>query len=325
MSVTFDPAGTPLLVAGMHRSGTSLAASLLEACGWNSGLRMMAPSAHNPHGYHEDADLVALQGRMLRMATRDGQGGWPDWGFVEGQRFNRAGLEAFKDEALHLLCERARPATLWGWKDPRTTLLLDFWRDLLPTARYCFVYRDPWEVVRSVKRLGSDTLSRNPAVVLDIWRMYNNALIAFQRAHPDQCVLIGIQRLIEALKDFPDILLTRLGVEVNPQPGWMNRVDAGLLEAPRYPDEIRDALRHPGIDETLTACMTPRIGLVRFPPTGKGSPIGLPFRLSSPVAMMGAFCQKRSPVWNAFEMCRMKSSWWMTDPDSPTVWPFWKP
>ena len=45
-----------------------------------------------------------------------------------------------------------RDIDLWGWKDPRTSLLLTFWDSLLDEARYLFVYRHPVDVLSSLVR-----------------------------------------------------------------------------------------------------------------------------------------------------------------------------
>ncbi|MDP4350266.1 hypothetical protein QSG17_25820, partial [Escherichia coli] len=60
--------------------------------------------------------------------------------------------EALRREAAALIAVRAGRGSGWGWKDPRTTLFLDFWSEFLPDARYLLVFRRPWEVVDSLFR-----------------------------------------------------------------------------------------------------------------------------------------------------------------------------
>lgn len=69
----------------------------------------------------------------------------------------------FEEEARELLAVRVRSGVAWGWKEPRTTLFLDFWQERLPDARHLFVFQRPWEVVDSLFRRGDDTFVRNPA------------------------------------------------------------------------------------------------------------------------------------------------------------------
>ncbi|HUU33183.1 MAG TPA: hypothetical protein VMW48_03915, partial [Vicinamibacterales bacterium] len=57
---------SPLIVLGMHRSGTSLAASLLADAGLDVGTRLLGANASNPRGHFEDEDFVELQQAVLR-------------------------------------------------------------------------------------------------------------------------------------------------------------------------------------------------------------------------------------------------------------------
>ncbi|HEY8019943.1 MAG TPA: hypothetical protein VIH93_02510, partial [Thermoanaerobaculia bacterium] len=144
----------PLVVAGMHRSGTSLAASWIGAAGVDLGERLIPADDANPRGYFEDAAFVELHGRMLRAATREDDGGHRDWGWTESERFDRQRFAPFCDPARALLARRAAAGGPWGWKDPRTTLALDFWDELTGgAARYLLVYRVPWDVADSMQRL----------------------------------------------------------------------------------------------------------------------------------------------------------------------------
>jgi hypothetical protein len=66
-------------------------------------------------------------------------------------RFTPTPREASR--AAEILAARAgRP--LWGWKDPRTCLFLDFWKARVPQAQYLCVYRNPLDVILSLARRG---------------------------------------------------------------------------------------------------------------------------------------------------------------------------
>jgi len=43
-----------LILTGMHRSGTSLMASILQSAGVNVGKNLLEPDKRNPHGFFED-------------------------------------------------------------------------------------------------------------------------------------------------------------------------------------------------------------------------------------------------------------------------------
>ena len=66
---------SPLLILGMHRSGTSLAASLLESAGLHVGQRLLGANASNPRGHFEDEDFVEFQQAVLRRLDMN-EDGW---------------------------------------------------------------------------------------------------------------------------------------------------------------------------------------------------------------------------------------------------------
>jgi hypothetical protein len=152
-----------LVVAGMHRSGTSLLASLLHLNGCRMGETLLSGDAHNRPGYFEDLEFLDLNRRMLAATVPADRPGHADWGWTEGMEpsgIDVTRLDPFVDEADALIARRndatrglaptgkAAPAC-WGWKDPRTAVLLDFWHARLPGACYVLVYRSPWDVADS--------------------------------------------------------------------------------------------------------------------------------------------------------------------------------
>ena len=117
----------PLIVTGMHRSGTSLVASLLPHMGIKLGPLFIPADFRNPRGYYEDVDFVRLQQAMIQHCLPSADRGCPDWGWTESETFHDEHLDSFHAQAAALLKSRAQTGEMWGWKDPRTTLFLDFW------------------------------------------------------------------------------------------------------------------------------------------------------------------------------------------------------
>ncbi|MEO6191543.1 MAG: glycosyltransferase [Thermoanaerobaculia bacterium] len=205
----------PVVIAGMHRSGTSLVASYLASLGVHMGDRLLPADSRNPHGYFEDADFVELHGRILRDCTAAGEAGHQDWGWTESGRLDRAPLARYAGEAQELVARRAGTPGIWGWKDPRTTLLLDFWDEILAgRALYILPYRFPWEVADSMQRLGADVFLRNPEWAYPIWTFYNRHLLDFHRRHPDRSVLVSANALLREPARFTALLREKLGLAV---------------------------------------------------------------------------------------------------------------
>ncbi|HYX25592.1 MAG TPA: sulfotransferase, partial [Thermoanaerobaculia bacterium] len=213
-SAAMTLASSPVIVAGMHRSGTSLVAAMISSLGISMGERQLAADRNNRRGYFEDEDFLALNRRMLNACTPSDDGGHPDWGWTESERLDRDGFQAFRDEARALVAERARAGGVWGWKDPRTTLALDFWDSLLEGARYVLVYRHPWAVADSMQRLGADVFLRHPEYAYRIWAFYNRHLLEFHQRHRERSLLLSTEALLRQPERLAELLRERLGLEV---------------------------------------------------------------------------------------------------------------
>jgi len=193
----------PLIMIGMHRSGTSLAASLLESSGVHVGERLMEANWSNPRGHFEDMDFVELhRGALVRLGVhRDG------WTTSELPEFSQDLVEA----AAALVARKASSGRAWGWKDPRTILFLRLWLDLLPEARLVLIYRAPWEVIDSLYRRGDEVFAHDPEFAVVMWQRYNRALLDAMHAAPERSLLVSL----ETLANYPRQWVARVGALAN--------------------------------------------------------------------------------------------------------------
>lgn len=230
--------GRPLIITGMHRSGTSFAAELLQACGLHIGERLFPGDAGNPRGYFEDEDFLQVQRTMLIESCTPGEVGWPDWGWTEGEHLDSAVFERHLPALCALAATRAH-LPLWGWKDPRTTLLLDPWLRVVPDARFLFVVREPWKVAASVRRLPSPLFQQRADVAPRIWAFYNRHLLAFKPAHAAQCAVVTMPQLVADPAQALGRALEHLGVPVPVDAERLRAITAARLQdaAPVQPDE----------------------------------------------------------------------------------------
>jgi hypothetical protein len=158
----------------MHRSGTSLIAALLRNAGVYLGEEqdfLPARDDENPDGFWEHFGFFALNDQMLQHL----RAGW-DSPELPPRWETRADLEPFRDRA-RLLVERLEAQSLgwpvWGWKDPRNSITIQFWRAFMPNLRVVVCVRDPREVAASLQRRNG--LSR--AAAERLWlRYYQNLL-----------------------------------------------------------------------------------------------------------------------------------------------------
>lgn len=150
-----------LVITGMHRSGTSLIAAVLQEAGVYLGDELIGADTGNIRGHFEDVDFVQFHQTVLRSQNLDIDG----WMIQPNKHI----LPEYVTVAKTLIIRKSQ-RNLWGWKDPRTTLFLNFWQTLIPQAKFIFVYRSPWEVVDSLYRRGTDELIQNqPQIAVETW------------------------------------------------------------------------------------------------------------------------------------------------------------
>ena len=200
----------PYIIAGMHRSGTSLLARMMSTMGFRLGTDFIPPDSGNPDGYLEDKDIVSLQRLILQTTVSATSPGWPDWGWsIHGNNnLDTACSKAQHRAQAYLLARESESldGNLWGWKDPRSTLLLNLWQTLVPGLRVVAVYRQPWDVVAALQRVKPPVFLANPSWCLPIWEHYNKRLLEFAIRHPGQCILLNAQALASDPERLPRIL-----------------------------------------------------------------------------------------------------------------------
>ncbi len=205
---------SPLVVAGMHRSGTSYLASILAAGGVAMGTRLVAADANNPRGYFEDTEFLAVNQRLMLSCTAEAAG-HRDWGWTETEAWDERAAAAQRGSARELLAAHGN-GHRWGWKDPRTTLVLDFWDELARDAGlapgYLLVYRAPWDVADALQRTGADVFLRNPEYGYRIWSFYNRRLLDFRRRHAERTLLVAIEAVLAEPRRFTELLAARFGL-----------------------------------------------------------------------------------------------------------------
>src|SRR5947207_1137089 len=142
---------------------------LVHRCGLELGREsdLMPPQADNPEGFWEHLGFVALNEELLNELG----GAW-DLPPNADENFTHARLDPLRMKA-RLLIEGFESARVWGWKDPRNSLTLPFWQDLLPGLKTLIVVRNPLEVAYSMRERNGTSFSLG----LRLWEIYNRRLI----------------------------------------------------------------------------------------------------------------------------------------------------
>lgn len=138
-----------IVVTGMHRSGTSLLAEVLVRGGANFGSaeHWLPADVSNPHGYFEDRRVVSLDDRLLQLW----KGTWDEPPPLPARWLDDPRVAPLAREAQAWIASAATTGC-WGWKDPRSSLVLPFWRRACPDLRCVLCIRDPLEVGRSLEK-----------------------------------------------------------------------------------------------------------------------------------------------------------------------------
>ncbi len=171
-----------ICLTGMHRSGTSLFSSYLNYCGINMGKDMAAAGHGNKHGHFEDKSFLELHKDILQS---NGKHMYCDPGHLI--------ITEDQKQLARTIVQNNYKFRNWGWKDPRTTLFLEFWHNNIPDAKYLFLYRDPMAVIDSLfRRRGERFLFLKPLMAADAWLLYNSKILEFYRKHTDRCIIANI-------------------------------------------------------------------------------------------------------------------------------------
>lgn len=161
--------GSPIIVLGMHRSGTSFLTGSLQLAGLALGQHSVS-DRYNQKGNRENAGFVGFHNDVLAQRAN----AWDNppaetivW--TEAERLRAQSLVASFDAT-----------TLWGFKDPRTLLMMDEWQLMCPQAAYIGIFRNPVAVVRSL--VGRRDILADKATAL--WVDYNQRLLDFHKKKP---------------------------------------------------------------------------------------------------------------------------------------------
>lgn len=120
-----------IVVLGMDRSGTSLCTNVLETLGVSLGGDLLPGDRHNEGGYFEDREIWRVHERLLARLGRS----WDTLSTVRPFSLDwhqSKMIEPFRRELLQIARARgdAAGSAPWGFKDPRTVLLMPLWRDV---------------------------------------------------------------------------------------------------------------------------------------------------------------------------------------------------
>lgn len=161
----------PVIIIGMHRSGSSMLSRILN----RSGIFMGLFQEHN-------AEALRFL-KINQLLLKEHGGSWLEPVQVRSSQQVFASNNLLYREHFKLGIEsewyrRWLYNYCWGWKDPRNTFTLPFWLERFPQARVLHIHRDGRQVAMSLFRRNqregevNDVRLNDPLFGFALWECY---------------------------------------------------------------------------------------------------------------------------------------------------------
>jgi hypothetical protein len=163
----------PVCVLSVGRSGSSLAARAMNLLGVHLGAEdeLMTATEQNERGFWENTTIYRLNEELLELLG----GSWyrppeltSEWACDER-------LQELRGRAAGIVLELELPGRRWGFKDPRTIVLLAFWRQVIGEMDYLICVRRAHPFVHSVEAIAPP--GGEPHATASLWLDMNAAAL----------------------------------------------------------------------------------------------------------------------------------------------------
>lgn len=215
-------------ILGMHRSGTSAITRIFNLLGVYLGKEedLLPANDGNPEGYWEHARIVEVHDELLKALG----GRWAITIPLPHEWWKTSEVAPFRNKLKKIILDEFSGSELWGWKDPRTCILLPLWIDILKELgvdlSFVVILRNPLEVADSLTR--RDGFSTDKGLAL--WFLYmlnairwsqsfNRAFISYDNFLEDwesEVYPAAAKLSVNRLKD-DDALIQKVSRSIKPQ------------------------------------------------------------------------------------------------------------
>lgn len=236
----------PIIIIGMHRSGTSMITKMLQGLGlfvgWDLNeeheamffvnrnekiLNLFGGSWHHPNNIDILLKHDTILEKLANVITRD-LSTLPAASFLGPKRLIK----------YRSLLKLDFP---WGWKDPRNTFLIPFWLDIFPEAKIIHIYRNGLDIAQSLmareeKRI--KLIYRKRRGIADVTQFQlsqfnnNNALLFLMRKIQNQYRKLSPLEKYNKFKIHPCISL-ETGFAL-----WCSYIEKAFEYSEKLPNEI---------------------------------------------------------------------------------------
>ncbi|MEE9374029.1 MAG: hypothetical protein V3V00_13340 [Saprospiraceae bacterium] len=142
-----------ILILGPHRSGTSAISGCLQKCGLSFGGNLLSPSFDNPKGFFENPDIIAINDALLESEGFN----WHSVAPLRDEWWKDNKVKKWKKKAIVIIDSHYSDLKKFAIKDPRFSLTLPFWNDLLQNKfdlelLVILIIRNPMEASASLQK-----------------------------------------------------------------------------------------------------------------------------------------------------------------------------
>jgi hypothetical protein len=162
----------------MHRSGTSCLTGSLQQGGLFLG-KHHTWNEYNRKGNRENQDVVNVHEAVFKANGMSWKKPLPV--AAPAGAFIPVWDLQHKERVLEIIAEYAEKP-LWGFKDPRTLMVLDGWHELVPDMEFVGIYRHPLAVAQSLASRPAMPVSIEEG--LDMLYRYNRELLREHERQP---------------------------------------------------------------------------------------------------------------------------------------------
>lgn len=189
---------------------------------------LFAGRPDNPEGFYEHRRFYAINDRILQVF----EASWDVPRALAVGWETDCRLDAIYEDAKNLVAE-FQDHPHWGWKDPRSSLTIAFWRRVIPDLKIVVCLRNPVDVCGSLTKRGYASTRFG----FELWQAYTDAIE--RQATPESSLVthyacyfkdvVGeLKRVVEFCGLSPDeSQLNEAGLTVNQS---LRHNDSGLLE-----------------------------------------------------------------------------------------------
>ncbi|MDP8218931.1 MAG: sulfotransferase [Candidatus Theseobacter exili] len=203
---------SPIIILGMHRSGTTLVSEILSSMGVFFG---------KVKSHYESPFFKDINKWILKKTHAEWDMPVNIWKLLcEQQDLKKAFIYQLKRKTFSpsFLLRFANlksisnfisnPNFIWAWKDPRTTFTWPLWNSVFQSAKYIFVYRNGVDVANSLKTrernrnnpIFGKTMSIRCSDIkraYELWEEYNTLFFQLKNSFPNLPLLeISYENLV---------------------------------------------------------------------------------------------------------------------------------